>query len=349
MSVPAFDPNPTLGAILIGTLLSTILFGVTTAQAYLYSTRFPEDSPRIKATVALVWICEAAHVGCVSHTLYTWLVTDYAHPERLLGRAPGSMPAFVLLTVIIAVCVQVFFSYRIYVLSRSRIIPYFTFALSFVRMGLGLAIFSLTLQTSSLAELSAKYQWLLLTMWSLSAVEDITITTSLVYLLWVQRKKVHKQTTAFLDKLIMWTIETGVVTSMFTVVMLICFHVMPHNLIWLGLFTIEARLFANSLFARQVIEEGDEAAFKARHYNKLNQWLRCYSSRSASLPRWRISPHRLLTHSHDVAIPLNPQHLRARVASVEVIVPDLSLPRYKPYSDLSLVRTNVSTRLNHQH
>ncbi|KAJ7052232.1 hypothetical protein C8F01DRAFT_1261948 [Mycena amicta] len=245
----AFDPNPTLGAVLIGTLLSTVLFGVTTMQSYLYYMHFPADAAMIKATVAFVWVCEAAHVGGISHTIYTWLVLDYGHPERLLGRAPGSMAAFVLLTVIIAVCVQIFFSYRIYVLSKSRIIPYFTFALSFVRLGMGLAIFSLTLQTSTLAELSAKYQWLLLTMWSLSAVEDITITVSLVYWLWAQKGTVHKQSDAFLDKIIMWTIETGVVTSMFTVVMLICFHVMPTNLVWMGLFAIEARLFANSLLA----------------------------------------------------------------------------------------------------
>ncbi|KAJ7052245.1 hypothetical protein C8F01DRAFT_1261958 [Mycena amicta] len=245
----AFDPNPTLGAVLIGTLLSTVLFGVTTMQTYMYYMHFPADAAMIKATVAFVWVCEAAHLGTVSHTTYTWLVLDYGHPERLLGPAPGSLAAFVLLTVIIAVCVQTFFSFRIYVLSRSRIIPYFTFALSSVRLGMGLAIFALNLLSSTLGEFNVKHQWLLLTTWSLSAVEDVTITVSLVYWLWAQKGSVHKQSEAFLDKIIMWTIETGLVTSMFTVVMLICFHAMPNNLVWMGLFAIEARLFANSLLA----------------------------------------------------------------------------------------------------
>ncbi|KAF7291293.1 hypothetical protein MIND_01273200 [Mycena indigotica] len=52
-TVEAFDPNPTLGALLIGTLLGSILFGVTTAQAYIYYKRFPDDHWAIKATVVL--------------------------------------------------------------------------------------------------------------------------------------------------------------------------------------------------------------------------------------------------------------------------------------------------------
>ncbi|KAJ7051694.1 hypothetical protein C8F01DRAFT_1262486 [Mycena amicta] len=31
--------------------------------------------------------------------------------------------------------------------------------------------------------------------------------------------------------------------------MLVCSHVMPGNLVWLAMFTVEARLFANSLLA----------------------------------------------------------------------------------------------------
>ncbi|KAF7304127.1 hypothetical protein MIND_00644300 [Mycena indigotica] len=245
----AFNPDSTYGALLVGVILSAVLFGISCTQAYMYHARFPTDPRRLKVLVGVVWACEAAHLGLVSHTLYTWLVTDYGHPERLLGRPPVSLTGFIVLTVFVSVIVQGFFSYRIHVLSKSRVMAYLTYLITAVRLGLGLTIFALALQADTLAAFSVQFDWLLLTMWSLTAAGDIVITLSLVYLLWVQRGKVHKETGAFLDRIIKWTIETGVATSTFTTVMLICFHTMPHNFVWMGLFVMEARMFANSLFA----------------------------------------------------------------------------------------------------
>jgi hypothetical protein len=40
-----------LGALQIGIFVSHVLFGVMTTQTYIYYTRFPEDSPKLKALV----------------------------------------------------------------------------------------------------------------------------------------------------------------------------------------------------------------------------------------------------------------------------------------------------------
>ncbi|KAJ7052242.1 hypothetical protein C8F01DRAFT_625760 [Mycena amicta] len=249
MSAPVFDPNATFGALLIGGLASTLLFGVTSGQFYFYYTHFPEDAV-IKAMVSFVWLAEATHVGCVFHTLYTWLVTDYGHPESLLERPPHSFLAFTFLAGIITACVQVFFSYRIYVLSRSIIIPCLAYTLSFGRFIISMVVFSITLSTPSIGEFITRWNKLSVTIWSLSAAEDIIITVTLVSLLRMQRGRMHHDhTTALLDKIIMWTIETGVLTSTFSLAQLVCFHVMPGNFVWVALFIVQARLFANSLFA----------------------------------------------------------------------------------------------------
>ncbi|KAJ7055003.1 hypothetical protein C8F01DRAFT_1160651 [Mycena amicta] len=258
MSAQAFDPNPTLGALLIGTLCGAILYGVTTMQAYIYFTRFPDDHWMIKSTVCFIWMAESAHVGAVSHTLYTLLVLDYGHPERLLERPPRSIIGYIFLTVSIAVCVQIFFAYRIYILSKSRIIPFITYTLSFVRFVLGTSLFAVGLSVKSVTEFGTKWQWLGITMWSLSAAEDVTITATLVYLLWRQKGGV-KTTNAFLDKIIKWSIETGLLTCSFSLITVILFHKMPDNFIWIAFSTLEARMFSNSLFAslnsRSVLRE----------------------------------------------------------------------------------------------
>ncbi|KAF7291164.1 hypothetical protein MIND_01259600 [Mycena indigotica] len=259
MSAQAFDPNPTLGAMLVGTLCGCILYGVTCVQAYIYSTRFPDDHWMIKFSVCFIWMAESAHTGTVCHTLYTLLINDYGHPELLLARPPRSIIGYIEITVIIAVYVQVFFSYRIWVLSKSRIIPAFTYTLSLVRFGLGTTLFSVGLNVKSVTEFGTKWQWLGIAMWSLSAVEDVTITSALVYLLFQQRKNVHKSTTAFLDKIIMWSIETGMLTCSFSLATVILFHLMPNNFIWIAFSTLEARMFSNSLLAslnsRSVLRE----------------------------------------------------------------------------------------------
>ncbi|KAJ6540208.1 hypothetical protein DFH09DRAFT_1323225 [Mycena vulgaris] len=94
----SFDPNLTIGAVEVGVLISYVLFGVTTTQAYIYYGRFPEDSWRLKllarlATVAFVWFCELAHAICIGHSIYVITVSDYGHPERLVRILESSMVA----------------------------------------------------------------------------------------------------------------------------------------------------------------------------------------------------------------------------------------------------------------
>ncbi|KAJ7066213.1 hypothetical protein C8F01DRAFT_1122629 [Mycena amicta] len=307
MSAPAeaFDANSTIGALLLGTMLGAILFGVTSMQAYVYYTRFPDDRWMVKATVCFIWLAEATHVGAVSHTVYTLLVSDYGHPERLLERPPRSIIGYIFLTVTIAVTVQIFFSYRIYVLSESRIIPYITYALSFVRFAFGTTLFSVGLGVSSVAEFVTKWQWIGLVMWSLSAAEDVTITATLVFLLWRERARVHKSTTAFLDKIIMWSIETGLITCSCSLVTVILFHSMPNNFIWIAFSTLEARMFSNSLLAslnsRAVLRELRDRPITNATSNGLlsfSTWGRHIRTEPSEPPAISVEMHTSTSTSH---------------------------------------------------
>ncbi|KAJ7194961.1 hypothetical protein GGX14DRAFT_575960 [Mycena pura] len=280
-SAAVFDLSPTLGAVQIGVLVSCILFGVTTTQAYIYYNRFPDDSLMVKATVAVVWSCEAAHVVCVAHTLYAFTITDYRHPERLLGHPPRSLIFYIFLTILISACgvlsLPVFFSFRIYMLSKRRLIPYIIWALSFVRCVAGITAFVAGLRAETLVEYLVQWEWLAITTWTLSAADDVTITATMVYLLYKQRDRGHRQfqflpprkgslltinptrLTALVDKIILWTMDgaahkasphfrlwTNIVLfllprSTFTLVTIICFHTMQSNFVWVALIVVEAR------------------------------------------------------------------------------------------------------------
>ncbi|KAJ7640802.1 hypothetical protein DFH06DRAFT_1097928 [Mycena polygramma] len=246
--IPSF--NNTLGALQIGVLVSYLLFGVTTSQAYFYYTRFPEDDRKIKIFAAFIWICELAHAICIGHALYTVTILDFGQPERLV-RAPKSMSTAILFSGIVSPCVQVFLALRIYWLSQKtfKVIPCLCWTLSFLEVVMSCALFALGLQMKSLAGYVVQWGWLIISVLAVGAGVDWIIAATLVYLLAGQREFAHNRTAVAVDKLIKWTIETGLVTSAGGIAILICFLTMKDNFIWLGFFVVLARSFSNSLFA----------------------------------------------------------------------------------------------------
>ncbi|KAF7335761.1 hypothetical protein MVEN_02231800 [Mycena venus] len=247
--IPTFDANITLGALQIGVLVSYVLFGIMTMQAYIYYSRFPEDNRKLKSMVAFVWVCELAQAICIGHTLYMNTIIYYGHPEDLLLPPTPSFDISIFFSGAIAACVQGFFSFRIYMLSNRVLVPCITVGLAFLRFLADAVLFIGSLFDTSVADGDRKWTWLMITAWTLSAANDVAITTSLVYLLHRARGQVFSKTTVMIDKVIAWTIETGMITSIFSVVTMACFLKMKTNFIWIALFAISSRLFSNSLVA----------------------------------------------------------------------------------------------------
>ncbi|KAJ6469352.1 hypothetical protein C8R45DRAFT_1016757 [Mycena sanguinolenta] len=245
----AFDADATIGAFQIGVLVSYMLFGVTTMQAYIYFGRFPNDNPKFKALVAFVWICEVGHAVCIGHTLYIFTVKDFAQPLLLFGPVPKSFETSVLLSGAVGTCVQGFFGFRIYTLCRKLYIPILIWLMGFSCLLGCFIIFVVGLKMTSLEGYIAQWGWLATSIWSVSTANDLTITATVVFLLYQQRSKVQKRTAALVDKIILWTLETGFLTSVTGVMALVFFVRMKENFIWVAFFAVTARLFANSLLA----------------------------------------------------------------------------------------------------
>ncbi|KAJ7863799.1 hypothetical protein B0H14DRAFT_3443889 [Mycena olivaceomarginata] len=216
----SFNPHTTIGAFLIGVLVSYGLVGVVTAQTYIYYCRFPNDSPKLKALVAFVWYVAST-------------VDEYPPSPRSLGTA-------ILFCAIISTCA--FFGFRIYAFSGKLYIPILIWIMASLRLLAGLGNLISGLRMASMADHNRHWLWLFEFVWSISTATDLTIAATLVFHLHQQRKKVDKssRTVALVDKLILWTIETGALMSLSTIATLACFTIMRHNLIYLAFFTLEA-------------------------------------------------------------------------------------------------------------
>ncbi|KAJ7512714.1 hypothetical protein B0H11DRAFT_1947031 [Mycena galericulata] len=249
LTMPSTELGGTIGALQIGVLISYVLFGVTTTQAYIYYGRFPGDLPRLKLLVAFVWFCELAHVICFGHTIYVMTISDFGQPERL-AYPPETLFVAVIFSCVISASVQGFFAFRIYRFSERLYIPCLSWILTVVRSVCSLIIFVAGLRMSTFPVFAAQMSRLLVTTWTVSAINDLLIAISLVYFLYRQRTSANlTRTVAVIDKLIAWTIETGVLTSTIGIATLILFLKQPDNYAWLACFAVGARLFANSLLA----------------------------------------------------------------------------------------------------
>ncbi|KAJ7727775.1 hypothetical protein B0H16DRAFT_1428921 [Mycena metata] len=245
----SFDPTSTIGALQIGVLVSVLLFGITTSQAYFYYSRFPDDSVKLKALVMLIWCCELGHAICIGHGLYTYTISDYGQPERLFGPMPKSIVLAVFFTGVIEPCVQSFFSLRIYRLSKKLYIPALSWILSFVRFTVNMVGAAAALRMKSMPGYLAQWEWLIMADWCISVTNDVAITVTLVFLLYRQRTNAYKRTALLMDKLIAWTIETGMLTSVMSILTLALFVREMESFIWVSVYLVGPRLFSNSLLA----------------------------------------------------------------------------------------------------
>ncbi|KAJ6454212.1 hypothetical protein C8R45DRAFT_1082874 [Mycena sanguinolenta] len=125
-----------------------------------------------------------------------------------------------------------------------------------------ITIIAISLHATSWVNFVAQSEWVVTINWSLSVACDVTIATTLVAVLCSQRSHARSKTAALVDKLILWTIETGMLTSMSSGLLLACFLAMKANYVWFPFYAVAAGLLPNSLIAslnsRATLREMDQ-------------------------------------------------------------------------------------------
>jgi hypothetical protein len=137
-----------------------------------------------------------------------YTISDYAHPERVLGPAPKSLETTSIFSGVIGACgtlihsstrsfskhatsVQGFFSFRIYVISKKLYIPFLSWVMSVLRLLGCIALFVAGLGMKSVNGYVLQWEWLATFVWSVSTTNDLMISATLVVLLRNHRNRVH--------------------------------------------------------------------------------------------------------------------------------------------------------------
>ncbi|KAJ7881865.1 hypothetical protein B0H13DRAFT_2048889 [Mycena leptocephala] len=242
-ALPPLDS--TLGALEVGGIVSTYLFGIETLQVYHYFRKYPEDSQLLKSTVAAVWIAELGHTISAWHAIYSATVTFYCQPQHL-QNPPKSLEMTILFAALIYVLVQGFFANRVRVLSGRWLIPVICWALTILRITCNLAMMVIQWENPNVSTLQVKFRWLMAMALSLGVTVDIVITVSMCYWLWRIRRSNYEPTRKMVDTLLVWSVETGVATTVASVIFLVLF-LSRKDLSWFPFFLVQVKLYSNSL------------------------------------------------------------------------------------------------------
>ncbi|KAH8115799.1 hypothetical protein DFH11DRAFT_1306223 [Phellopilus nigrolimitatus] len=215
-----------LGVMYIGVSLSGILYGVSFAQTWYYYDRYNNDPWPLKIL---------------------YLVTNFAKTQEL-DNFIWSLAAEVLFNGLIGLMVQSFFTYRIYQLSNRNILLTGIVLLPVLAVfGTSFAYTIKALFLETLAE-AAALKNLSMAVNILAAAGDILITLSMVSLLRRTRTGLRRAD-AMANKLIAYSLNTGLLTSICAILSLVTITALPTTLVYTCFYFILGRVYTNSLLA----------------------------------------------------------------------------------------------------
>ncbi|KAM5531004.1 hypothetical protein V8D89_015331 [Ganoderma adspersum] len=233
------------GPMFIGTMLNIMLFGVMITQTYLYFNMCKDDRTWMKVFVLFLFFCDTLNTAFDMALLYEPLINKFGQSEAL-GLATWMFATDPAMTAIIAALVQLFFAWRVKVLTSNRLIVAVIVVCAIAQLcgGLGCSI-----AIGIIPEFNQfrKFQVVGILWLVGAALADVLITTALV---WHLRK--HKTgiltTDDLVNKIIRLTVPTGLITALFAILSLILYFSVGNG--WEFMFNMPlAKLYTNSLMS----------------------------------------------------------------------------------------------------
>ncbi|KAM5544796.1 hypothetical protein V8D89_001694 [Ganoderma adspersum] len=245
---PAPSLDSTFGAVLIGTFVGLTLYGLVVHQTYRYFRLYPRDSGWIKALVVSTLLFETFHILLSTHTCYYYLVTNFGDANAVQSTV-WSLGLLSATTGFIVMPSQGFFAGRIFRLggSRYRVLVLFACVLIVAELGFFCAATAETIIFKPFSEFR-HLTWLISAGAGAAFVADGLLTGVLVNLLHTQRTGV-KRMDQVVDTLILYGVNTGLLTGVVTLGSLLFSLICPYNLIYAGFAIVATKMYANSLLA----------------------------------------------------------------------------------------------------
>ncbi|KAF8914426.1 hypothetical protein CPB84DRAFT_1759235 [Gymnopilus junonius] len=258
------DVRLLFGPMLMGVFINMLLYGILVVQTYHYYQTFKRDAPWIKYLVFYLFIIESLNSAFDMAMMWQALIQGYGQPPKFFPTLFAAEPIVI---VMVSTPIQMFFAWRIKLLTKSNILALIIVALSVVSLGGGTYTTALIIKIKLFAR-KPELHWPAL-VWFLSAtVADVMITAVLVMTL-SRRKTGFVATDDAISKIIRMTVQTGMVTAFFALGDVVFFMTLPHtalNFLWdLSLSKLYSNCLLSTLNARESLQDLTGYQSQQRH------------------------------------------------------------------------------------
>ncbi|KAI0337304.1 hypothetical protein BDW22DRAFT_1433455 [Trametopsis cervina] len=254
----------TFGPIHLGSTASIGLLGITILQAWLYYYNYPDDSLYTKLLVALVCVVEFIRSSFTVHAAYYYLVLNWGNPAAI-DIIVWSIGSLIMTTQIAEVISHLYFSWRIWTLSRLMVVRWtvtslvvtltiWDFAMGtgtpLSRAGSAFSNNTSSLKANGISAYATGPQTILSPLASLvTIVTDFAIMLSLIFLLNRYRNGLSR-TNYIVKTLIFYSVQAGMLTVLAEIAVLALNHYVNRiGFEYLGVHSVVGNLYANSLLA----------------------------------------------------------------------------------------------------
>ncbi|KAF8531408.1 hypothetical protein JB92DRAFT_2851853 [Gautieria morchelliformis] len=196
-------------------------------QVYLYFQTFPKDRRFIKCLVYGLYVIEWSQTCSATYDAFQWFVNGWGDNE-LLCRLNTTYLNVIIFPSMVAATVQVFFGWRIWILSKSLYVFGLIIFLALLQLGGGgAAAFFVFISPGDSDRGAGQVRSVPIRLCG-SALVDTVIACSMTYYLLKSRERAVGPMNNILNRLVRLTVETGTVTALAAMIDFI-FFLTQHN------------------------------------------------------------------------------------------------------------------------
>ncbi|KAF8266054.1 hypothetical protein EI94DRAFT_1734164 [Lactarius quietus] len=249
MSTPSVPPHieEITAPMMFGALWNWTLYGVLVVQLYVYSYNFPGDRMHLKLLVYSVFLVETLQTAFTGVDLYYWFVSGFGNMDHLSSPYLSAFDVPIIGS-IVSLTVQLFFVYRIWVLSE-RTSWFLCLMICISSAVVAVTSFTAGVFIHTINHFAPNQKLKILTsIWlSANALSDILIAGSMLFYL-IRRKEDDYFSNHALARAIRLTVETNVLTTTVGIMSLLTVSVFPEKTWYTCPTAILGKLYSNTLF-----------------------------------------------------------------------------------------------------
>jgi hypothetical protein len=238
----------TLGAIMLGMVGSSMLFGITTLQTYWYYHCYPDDSALHKYSVALLWILDAVHLTLVIHAVYTYGVAGFGNSSGLQDIT-WSIKLQASINVVIILIVHSLYATRVWLLGgyHRGVLGYIVASVVAGGFVIGTVFSCFCWKVHTYEDLEG-IAWLIDTALGTSTAIDFVIAAAMCYYLRKSKGSISRLNSR-ISTIMQYTLSSGIFTSACSLAAMFSYILLPNTFAFLAIEFLATKLYVLSFIA----------------------------------------------------------------------------------------------------